>query len=51
MPHPLAQLTYSMEEWRQFRDGDALQRLKLTDQLAEINYWDRVIFYVDKPEE
>ena len=51
MPHPLAQLTYSMEEWQQFRDGDALQRLRLTDQLAEINYWDRVIFYVDKPEE
>jgi SAM-dependent methyltransferase len=50
MPHPLALQTYSMTEWKQFRDGDTLQRLRLTDQLAQLNYWDRVIFYVDKPE-
>ncbi len=50
MPHPAALQTYSMEEWKQFRDGDLLQRLRLTDQLADLNYWDRVIFTVDKPE-
>lgn len=50
MPHPLALQTYSMETWSRFRDGDALERLRLTDQLASLNYWDRVIFYVDKPE-
>lgn len=51
MPHPLALQTYSMEVWSRFRDGDALERLRLTDQLASLNYWDRVIFYVDKPEQ
>lgn len=50
MPHPLALQAYSMVEWEQFRKGDTLQRLRLTDQLASVNYWDRVIFYVDKPE-
>jgi SAM-dependent methyltransferase len=50
MPHPLALQTYSMTEWNQFRDGDTLQRLRLTDQLASLGYRDRVIFYVDKPE-
>jgi ubiquinone/menaquinone biosynthesis C-methylase UbiE len=50
MPHPLALQIYSMADWKQFRDGDNLQRLRLTDQLAQLNYWDRVIFYVDKPE-
>jgi len=38
-----------MEAWSRFRDGDVLERLRLTDQLASLNYWDRVIFYVDKP--
>lgn len=50
MPHPLALQTYSLGEWMQFRDGDTLQRLRLTDQLGHLNYFDRVIFYVDKPE-
>lgn len=49
MPHPLAFQTYSLEAWNQFREGDALQRLRFTDQLADLNFWDRVIFYVDKP--
>ena len=48
MPHPLALQTYSMNEWKRFMEGDKLQRLRLTDQLAYLNYWDRVIFYVDK---
>ena len=50
MPHSLALQAYSMEDWSRFRDGDALERLRLTDQLASLNYWERVIFYVDKPE-
>lgn len=50
MPHSLALQAYSMEAWSRFRDGDSLERLRLTDQLASLNYWDRVIFYVDKPE-
>jgi SAM-dependent methyltransferase len=48
MPHPLALQTYSMDEWSRFRKGDKAQRARLTDTLAELNYWDRVIFYVDK---
>jgi SAM-dependent methyltransferase len=51
MPHPLAFQTYSLSEWEQFRKGDILQRLRFTDQLADLNYWDRVIFYVEKPEQ
>lgn len=50
MPHPLALQSYAMKEWSRFRQGDAMQRLRLTDQLASLNYWERVIFYVDKPE-
>jgi len=50
MPHPLALQVYSMKDWSQFMDGDTRQRLRLTDRLASINYRDRVIFYVDKPE-
>lgn len=50
MPHPAALQTYSMDEWSQFREGGELQRLRFIDQLASINYWDRVIFYIDKPE-
>ena len=49
MPHSLALLTYSVDEWKRFRDGKKRQRLRMTDYLANINYWDRVIFYVDKP--
>jgi SAM-dependent methyltransferase len=49
MPHPAAFQSYNLTEWSQFRQGDTLQRLRFTDQLAHLNYWDRVIFYVDKP--
>lgn len=50
MMHPLALQEYSMESWTRFRAGSETERLKLTDHLAAINYWERVIFYVDKPE-
>lgn len=49
IPHPVALQTYSMEAWSRFREGDAVERLRLTDQLASLNYWDRVIFFVEKP--
>lgn len=49
MPTLVALQVYSFEEWKKFRKGEGLQRLRLTDYLADINYWDRVIFYVDKP--
>jgi hypothetical protein len=39
-----------MDEWAQFRGGKSLPRLRFTDQLAKLNYWDCVNFYVDKPE-
>lgn len=48
MPHPMALTTYTNEMWSKFRSGDAHQRLILTNQLAQINYWERVVFYVDK---
>lgn len=48
MPHPLALQTYKLDGWSRFREGDNLERLRFTDQLADLNYWDRVIFYIDK---
>lgn len=50
MPHPLALQKYSVYEWLQFRDGDTRQRQRFTDYLANINYWDRIIFTADKTE-
>ena len=50
MPHPLALQTYSVDEWTHFKDGDFLQRHRFTDNLAQINYWYRVIFTVHKTE-
>lgn len=50
MFHPLVLQKYSMAEWKQFREGDMLLRSRLVDQLGEVNYWERIIFYVDKPE-
>ncbi|MCF8383975.1 MAG: class I SAM-dependent methyltransferase [Chlorobium sp.] len=49
MPHPSSLQTFSMKEWNTFRTGDSHCRLRITDMLAQINYYDRVIFYIDKP--
>jgi len=38
-----------MKNWTKFRTGSKRERLRLTDQLAGTNYWERVIFCVDKP--
>jgi SAM-dependent methyltransferase len=48
LPHPLALQTYSLKEWSQFRKRDAIERRRFTDRLAQGNYWDRVIFYIDR---
>jgi len=48
MPHPLALQNYTLSDWQSFRAGDVMQRLRFTDQLADLNYWDRVIFFADK---
>lgn len=50
MPHPAALPVFSMKDWSLFRQGNEKLRCRLTDQLARINYWDRVIFYIDKPQ-
>lgn len=49
IPHPLSFQAYSMDGWSRFRKGGERERLIFTDQLASLNYWDRVIFYVEKP--
>lgn len=49
VPHPLALQKYTMQKWSEFRKGDATQRKLFDDQLASLNYFDRVIFYVEKP--
>ncbi len=48
MFHPHALEPYSLTEWNTFRREGIVERKKMTDHLAKINYWDRVIFYVDK---
>jgi ubiquinone/menaquinone biosynthesis C-methylase UbiE len=50
MPHPLALQSFSMEQWSEFRAENGTERLLFTDQLATLNYFDRVVFFVDKPE-
>lgn len=48
-PHPLALQTYSLQEWAAFRGKNGAERLRYTDVLAQLNYWDRIIFFLDKP--
>jgi len=47
-PHPSALQTFSMNEWDQFRNGDEFTRLKMADYLSQINYNERVIFFIEK---
>ncbi len=48
IPHPNALQRFSLANWQNFRSGDAEMRLRFTDQLAQINYDERVLFYVEK---
>jgi SAM-dependent methyltransferase len=50
LAHPLALQTFSMKDWDKFRSGDINQKNLLTKYLANINYFDRVIFYIEKNE-
>jgi SAM-dependent methyltransferase len=47
-PHPNALQIFSINEWGQFRDGDQLIRSKMADHLSQINYDERVIFFIEK---
>jgi SAM-dependent methyltransferase len=49
-PHPLALQEYSMQEWNSFRKGDKNLREQLANNLSKLNYDERVIFFVEKPE-
>lgn len=46
--HPLALQVLSSDQWASFRGGDALLRSQYLEQLSKQNYFDRVIFYIDK---
>ncbi len=48
IPHPNAFQEFSLAAWLDFRSGDEGARLSFTDQLAQINYDERVLFYVEK---
>lgn len=54
LPYPLDLIEYNMGDWLYFINGEGkkninnLQRLKYTDKLAYTNYYDRVIFYIEK---
>ena len=48
IPHPNAFQVFSLSSWQNFRGGDEMIRLRFTDQLAQINYDERVVFYVEK---
>jgi hypothetical protein len=50
MPHPIAPKLFNWLDWNNFRLRKGPGRDLLTDRLAEINYWERVIFMVEKPE-
>jgi SAM-dependent methyltransferase len=49
IPHPNVLQEFSLESWQIFRSGNEISRLRFTDQLAQINYDERVLFYVEKP--
>lgn len=48
VPHPQSLHTYSMGEWSQFRSGDQGPRSAFLERLTAVNYWERVVFHVDK---
>ncbi len=49
MPHPSNLQTFSLQDWTSFRQGDRQQHLRVIDTLGDINYYNRIIFYIDKP--
>jgi SAM-dependent methyltransferase len=49
VPHPQQLMSYTLTGWTRFRKRRWFSRRPYTDQLARINYWDRIVFCVDKP--
>ena len=48
-PHPSTLLGFPLKSWKKFRGGDfKLQRI-LTRYIAQVNYEERVVFYIEKP--
>jgi SAM-dependent methyltransferase len=48
LPHPLSLQSYSLSDWSRFRARDAKERRRFTDPLSDGNYWDRVVFFIDR---
>lgn len=46
--HPNAPIIFSLEEWLHLRDGDPTARDTYAGRIAEINYNQRVIFFLQK---
>jgi SAM-dependent methyltransferase len=40
---------FSIKEWSSFRRGSIMQRHKFSRHMAKVNYYQRVIFFCDKP--
>jgi len=47
-PHPEQPVTFSLAEWLAYRAGSAPQRERLANDLATMNYNNRVVFYCEK---
>lgn len=49
VPHPDALIKFDLDSWQKFRSSNHNLRERFCDQLSDLNYNGRVIFYVDKP--
>lgn len=50
MPHSSLLQHFTLREWTSFRKGNKKMHMRIIEPLAYTNYYERVIFYVDKPE-
>lgn len=48
VPHPDAFIKFNLDNWQQFRNSRCELRQTFCDQLSDLNYNGRVIFYVDR---
>lgn len=48
-PHPSALQGFPLKSWEKFRGGNFKLRRFLTRYIAQVNYEERVIFYIEKP--
>ena len=49
VPHPNALQGFPVESWAEFRKGNKKLLSTLTNYISQINYEERVIFYLEKP--